>query len=76
MPKNRLGKTADDIFAPTDSDATEVTVRLDEAHIAYLDELAKMVGASKGFAPDRAEVIRHLITMVDRQGWLRSGKQR
>lgn len=76
MPTNRMGKTADDIFAPTASDATEVTVRLEKAHIAYLDELAGMVAANKGFVPDRAEVIRHLITTVDRQGWLRSGKRR
>ena len=74
MPTNRMGKTAEDIFAPTASDATEVTVGLEEDHIAFLDDLAEMVAESRGFAPDRAEVIRHLITMVDQQGWLRRGK--
>jgi len=69
-----MGKDADDIFAPTTSDATKVTVKLDEEHIAFLDTLGEMVGASRGFLPDRAEIIRHLITIVDRKGWLGSKK--
>jgi hypothetical protein len=70
MTAKRVGKQADDIFAPTTARGTAVTVTLDNDDIEFLDGLAASVKESKGIAPDRAEVIRKVIGIVRSRGLL------
>jgi len=72
----KVGKTADDIFAPTaqettrrgpgrppvhDEEWTKVTVVLFNRQIVFLDRLAADIRATTGAAISRAEIIRALI---------------